>query len=278
MKRLDPRRAVLLALAALVLGAGCGDDSDPTEPDAPTNLPPIPEPTSVQQLMPERSPDLLIGMSGPLDDFVPAVTSLEMMQDNGTLATYAAYDRHLRLACPGYLPVNTAEDGAADATFLTARPHLLHTRHWKRLEQDQLGPGTSLSLTTTYTYGASTTDAYNRSFSETIGVTTQAGGSWQGLSASLELSYSQTETYGEVHSMEFWNENSEERTYTVIAPASGTRVYVLWQLVDVFSVVDSDTIAIHESPTLMNCTIPAVPDIEFPNKDVMVLKTTDFAN
>jgi len=54
-------------------------------------------------------------------------------------------------------------------------------------------------------------------------------------------------------------------------------VFGLWQLVDVFEIVDAQDVAIHASPTLINPTIQAIPRIEFPSETVTALKITSFA-
>lgn len=275
MKHLNPCRYALLALTAVLLCGGCGDDATEPEPQGPANLPPVPVPTSVNQLMPAESPSIEVGLSNGLEWFHPVVTSLQMMTDNGSLAT-SSPNRRLTLACPATLPVMSAQDGAVDASILSARPRLLHKRHWRRVMQSTLSPGTGNSFTETVGWGASTYHEENRSFSTTIGVETSVGGSWEGFSASVTASYSQTETYQEIRSVTFSTESTEERSYWVDAPASGTRVYVLWQLVDVFLMVDASGVPIHESPTLTHAAIQAIPDLEFPNQTVVVLKTTDF--
>lgn len=275
MKNLNPRLCALLALTALLLGGGCGDDATAPGPSGPSNLPPVPVPTSADQLMPAESPSIIVGLSDGLDWFQPMVTSLQMMTDNGSTAT-SSPNRRLLLACPEVLPVMSAQDGAAGATIISERPRLQHKRHWRRVLQNTLSPGTGGSFTQTVSWGTSTYHEENRSLSTTIGVETSVGGSWEGFSASVTASFSQTETYQEINSVTFSTETTEVRSYTVEAPASGTRVYVLWQLVDEFSMVDADGIPIHESPTLTHADIQAIPSVRFPNETVVVLKTTDF--
>ncbi len=263
-------------LGGLLAVGGCSDDSTNPGPEpGPQNLPEIPVPTSVNQLMPARSDDLVIGLSEPLEEFEPLVSELRTMRDDGSLI-WSAQNRHLILACPGVLPVNTGDADAPDPTYISARPRLMHTRYWRRLEQNTLSPGTSFTLTKTVTWGASTYHEESTEFSRTMGVEVEAGGSWGAFSASVKASYSQTSTYSEVEAVTFSTEESEERSYDVQAPASGTRVYVLWQLVDVFSLVDADMVPIHESPTLVHARIPAIASIEFPNQNVVTMKTTDF--
>jgi hypothetical protein len=53
-------------------------------------------------------------------------------------------------------------------------------------------------------------------------------------------------------------------------------VFVLWQLVDEFTMVDANRVPIDQSPTLLHVRMPPVPDIQFPNEDVVTMKTTDF--
>jgi len=218
---------------------------------------------------------LIIGMSKELNSFVPLVTELEMRQDNG-LEKWFPRNQHLIMACPGYLPANTCDLAAANSTYISERPHLLHTRHWRRLEQNNLSPGTSYTLSKEVTYGVSSTHTESTEFSTTMGISVSAGGGWGPFSASVTASYEQTTTETEINSVTISEETTEIREYTVAAPDSGTRVYVLWQLVDEFSFVDADTIPIHESPTLAHIRIPAIAHILLPNADVVTMKTTDF--
>lgn len=268
-----------LLLAASVVAVGCSSDS-PTEPDPgpppdPVNLPAIPEPSSVTELMPAVSASVAIGMSNELEVFEPRVNKLQLMKDDGSLV-WTDQNRHLMLACPDHLTSCSACDTVAHAEYMSGRPRLLHTRHWRRLEQNRLDPGTSFTLVKTISWGTSTTDTHSSEFSTTMGIETTAGGGWGPFSASVTASYEQTTTETEIHSVTFSNEESEERTYDVTAPATGTRVYVLWQLVDEFSLVDADTIPISESPTLEHVQIPAITHIQFPHKSVITMQTTDF--
>ena len=269
---------ILTLLGVLIIAMGCGDDpAAPVDdnPTKPTNLPAIPIPESVNELMPKRSDDLVIGMSRELDSFEPLVNELEMRLDDGSEVWFPR-NQHKIMACPGYLPANTCDLAASNATYISERPYLLHTRHWRRLEQNNLSPGTSYTLTKEVTYGISSTHTESTEFSQTMGIEVSVGGSWGAFSASVTASYEQTTTETEINSVTISEETTETREYTVTAPNSGTRVYVLWQLVDELSFVDADTIPIHESPTLTHVRIPAIAHILLPNADVITMKTKDF--
>lgn len=268
---------LFVLLGALTLAGGCGGD-DPTAPTpnpTPTNVPAIPVPSRNDELLPVRSDDLVIGLSEELGYFTPLVSQLRQTLDDGTKA-WTVQNRHLVLACPGILPMNTGNAADPDPTYIRARPRLLHTRHWRKLEQNTLSPGTSYTLTKSITWGASTYHEQSTEFSRTMGIEVTAGGSWGPFSASVTASYEQTTTSREVNAVTFSEESTEERSFNVTAPESGTRVYALWQLVDEFALVDADTIPIHLSPTLVHATIPAVANILFPNSSVVTMKTTDF--
>lgn len=281
MKKKTLGWGILTLLAALALASGCGEDT-PTvvnndDPPELVNLPLIPVPESVAELMPAKSADLVIGMSSELGAFEPLVSELEVMLDDGS-EVWRAQNRHLILACEGVLPVNTGDPAAVNPTYISARPYLLHTRHWRMLEQNNLSPGTSYTLEKKVVYGVSSTHTESTEFSQTIGVEVTVGGSWGAFSASVTASYEQTSTSSEVNSVTITEETEETRYYNVDAPASGTRVYVLWQLVDEFAIVDADTIPIHESPSLAHVRIPPIVNILLPNENVVTMKTTDFAD
>jgi len=265
-----------LALALLLIAGGCGDD-DPTEPVVvqPQNLPVIPVPTSVNDLMPVQTGELVIGMSGALAVFEPRVSAIEQRRDDGAYE-WLGRDQHLVLACQENLPRCTCDAGATECGYLGARPRLLHSRYWRRLEQNTLSPGTSYTLTKEVTYGVSSTHTESTEFSRTLGVDVTVGGSWNAFSASVTASYEETSTWSEVNSVTITEEVTESRQFTVEAPLTGARVYVLWQLVDKFAYVDADTVPIHQSATLQHVQIPEIACIEIPSENVFRMKTTDF--
>lgn len=90
----------------------------------------------------------------------------------------------------------------------------------------QVTPGNTYTKSYTTTYGISETDA--QSLSATLGVEVK------GISASLTAEFS--------HSVTTSTESSETTQYTVGGPAEGqTRVWMLWQLVDEFCLIDPNT-------------------------------------
>jgi hypothetical protein len=309
VKRAHTHATFLALLVAAALVPGCEGDSgaltatpdaatdgappDAAQPDGDSGkntLPSVPEPASVNELMPDRSASLIIGLSAELGTFYPQVSELEMMQDDGSLKwttvtrrTDDSRQNRILLACPegvacsSCLPMITGQPGSTtNATYISARPRLLHLRHWRRVVQSTVSPGAAYSFNQSVTWGTSTTHETSVSFSQTLGVSATIGGAWKALSGSITASFSQTTTATEIHSVSFWEETSEERTFTVNAPASGTRVFVVWQLVDEFAMVDADKAPIDESPTLVHVRMPPVPSIQFPNDRVVTLKTTDF--
>ena len=267
---------MLVMMLAGILTPGCGDDN-PGEPSPsdPGNLPEVPIPSSVNELLPVQSDELAIGLSDPIPEFDPLVTELQMMQDDGSVP-WIAMNRHLILACADVLPEFSCDPGTPDRPYIDARPRLLHKRYWRKLKQVTLDPGTSYQQEETISYGTSTAHEESREFSQTIGVEVQVGGSWSAFSASVTASYEQTETVGEVNAVTFSEENTFTETYSVQSDPSRTIVYALWQLVDAFSLVDADTVRIDQSPTLRHAHIAEIEDIEFPNRNVIRQSVTRF--
>ena len=275
MKTIHLRVGVIVLLLALALAPGCSDDTNVPGPPETGNLPAIPVPASVNDLLPAESGDLAVGLSNPLEEFAPMVSELQMMADDGT-ATWVAANRRLILACSGVLPEFSCDQNLANRSYLAAPPRLLHLRHWRLLKQVTLEPGTAYEREETISYGTSTAHEQSREFSETMGVSVTAGGGWGAFSASVSASYERTATSGEVNSVTFSEENTTAETYSVAADAEHTMVYGLWQLVDTFSMVDADSVRIHDSPTMLHARIPAIADIEFPSSAVIRQSVTRF--
>ncbi len=265
---------VLLGAVLACLG-GCGNDPATPDPQGPQVLPAVPVPGAVDASMPERSAERVVGMSAPLDDYVPLVQQLRAMRDDGSYS-WTVENRHLALACAGMLPVNTGDPAATSPSYISARPRLLHTRHWQRLEQGFVDPGTPAAFERTVTWGASTESAGNREFSRTLGVETAAGGAWGPFAAVVAAGFARTATSGEIRTVSFAAEDTDLRSYSVEAPAAGRRVYVMWQLVDEFRLVDADTNAFQESAALAHATVADLEPIRFAHNDVVRLQTTDF--
>ncbi len=266
-----PAGLLLVILVAVPLG--CGGDN-PTKPPVDPTMPAVPVPASPTDLLPEYSPRLTVSISAPLEEFQPKVTRLQMMLDGGT-ETWRAFNRPAILACPSALPRNTGSDAAANATYISARPRLRHARYWQKLKQVVLDPGTLYSKSETISYGRSSTSTESKSFQTTMGVEVTAGGGWGGFSASVTGYFEQTSTYEQIQSITFDEEKSYTETYSVES-AGYTRVYALWQLVDEFSIVDEDTVKIHESATLLHVEMPEIADLRFPNKDMVYQSVTKF--
>ncbi len=273
--------AVLAILAILTIASGCGSD-DPVDPtgggggnNQPGNLPAIPIPNAPTDLLPNESDTKIIGLSTPLNDFHPIVTELQMMQDDGS-EPWLPMNRHLIMACGGVLPRYANDPAAVDPSYLFDRPYLLHTRHWRKLMQVTLAPGTTYSQAETITYGTSTSHQESYEFSQTMGIEVSVGGGWGPFSASVTASYEQTTTHGEVNTVSFSEETSIEQTYAVESHPTQIRVYALWQLVDRFAYMDADTVRVHESDILNRVRIPEIADIEFPNEAVIYQSITVF--
>ena len=273
-------RVTMFGLAGLLLvilvsvPLGCGDDN-PSKPVVDPTMPAVPVPASPIELLPDQSPRLTVSMSAPLEVFCPTVTRLQMMWDHGS-EVWRAFDRPATLACPDVLPRNTSNDAAANATYISARPRLRHARYWQKLKQVVLDPGTLYSKSETISYGKSSTSTESHSFQTTMGVEVTAEGGWGGFSASVTGYFEQTATHEQIQSITFAEEKSYTETYSVQADDSHTRVYALWQLVDEFSIVDEDTVKIHESATLMHVEMPEIADLRFPNKDMVYQSVTKF--
>ncbi len=267
--------------ALVVLGAvlaclgGCGNDPATPEPQGPQILPAVPMPGAVDEPAPERSADKVVGMSAPLDDYVPLVLQLRAMRDDGSYA-WTVENRRLTLACAGWLPVNTGDPAATSPSYISERPRLLHTRHWQRLEQGFVDPGTPAAFEESVTWGASTERAESLEFSRTLGVAMAAGGSWDPFAAAVVAGFARTATSREVGAVCFAAEDADVRPYTVEAPSAGRRVYVLWQLVDEFRLVDADTNAFQDSDALVHATVADLEPIRFAHNEVLRLQTTDF--
>jgi hypothetical protein len=280
MNTIQGRTGILIMLAFLAIASGCGND-DPVDPTGgggnqqPGNLPAIPVPNAPTDLLPNESEAKIIGLSTPLPDFQPMVTESQMMLDDGS-EPWLAMNRHLIMACDDVLPKYTNDPAAMVPGFLSDRPYLLHTRHWRKLMQVTLGPGTTYSQAETITYGTSTSHEESTEFSQTMGIEVTVGGGWGPFSASVTASYEQTSTHGEVNSVSFSEETSVEQTYAVESDPTHTRVYALWQLVDRFSMVDADTVRIHDSDILTHVRITEIADIEFPNESVIYQSITAF--
>jgi hypothetical protein len=270
---------ILFAVGAialsLVMALGCGGDGTTGPGPLPSNVPPIPVPGSPTEVLPSASSILNVGLSTPIPEFAPIAADLQMMQDNGT-APWIPMNRRILLACPGGLPEYTCDRNLPDRSYVSARPSILHQRYWRKVKQVTLDPGTGYEQSETISYGTSTSHEESREFSWTIGVETEVGGSWEGLSASVKASYQATETRSEVNAVTFSTESVKSETYSVEADPDHTRLYALWQLVDRFSLVDADTTRIHESPTLRHVRVPELADIEFPNRDVIYQSVTKF--
>jgi len=278
MKKMLCLSGIIMLLAALAWLPGCSSD-DPTDPDGNGDdqgtLPVIPVPASPTDLLPNQSADRVVGMSGPLDDFTPMVTQLQMMMDDGSVTPFDV-NRRITLACAGVRPENTSDLALADRSYLSARPRLLHERYWQKIKQVTLDPGTTYERAETITYGTSTTHEESREFSQTMGIEVSVGGGWGPFSASVTASYEQTDTVAELNSVTFSEESSYTETYSVEVNPDHTRVYAIWQLVDKFSFVDEDTVRFHQSPVLIYATLPEIADIVFPSMDVIYQSITEF--
>lgn len=199
-----------------------------------------------------------------------------MMQDDGSLP-WIPVNRRLMLACADVLPENTGDPAAVDRTYVTARPHLLHSRYWRKVKQVTLDPGnTTYQYQETITSGTSTGHEESREFSQTLGIEVSASAGWGPFSASVTASFEQTETVGEINSVTFTEETSITQTFTVNADPTRTTVYAIWQLVDKFTLVDADMTDIDVSPSLVHARIPEVESIVFPNHDVIYQSLTYF--
>jgi hypothetical protein len=269
---------VIITMLMSLLMASCGDDSSPSGPGQkpePEYLPEVPVPSSPEDPLPATSEVIDVGLSKPLQNFRPMVVRMCQKSDDASMV-WTDENRHLKLVCGGELAEAMCDPAAADRTYVSASPRLLHKRYWKRLKHIVLDPGTDYSHQETVAYGSATTNTMSQSFSRTIGVEVSAGGSWGAFSAEVKASYSQTSTREEVNSVTFSEESSFTDTYSVTSDPNKTIVYGLWQLVDVFVLTDAHKVPIHQSDTLQHVELPEVGAIEFLNKDVIYQKVTRF--
>jgi len=272
-----PRGLALLALV-LVLIPGCSSEDAVMDPDPPGNgnLPPVPVPGSTSELLPATSDNIAVGLSNEIGEFTPQVQRIRVMLDDSTLV-WVDMNRRLILACDDGLPENTCDAAAANRSYIGASPRLLHERFWRKIKQVTLDPGaTNYQYEETITSGTSTSHEHSREFSQTMGIEVSVGGSWGPFSASVTASYEQTTTEAEVHTVSFSEETSVTETFSVTADPTRTTVYAIWQLVDMFTLVDADTVRIHESDTLWHAEIPEVVSITFPSQDTMYQSLTYF--
>ena len=274
---------IIVGVGVLVLGMawlpGCNsNDSTTPPPPVVTDLPDIPVPASVNDLLPAKSAEIAVGLSNPVEHFTPLVSQLQMMADDGSepWRTYAT-PRNLTMACAGgTLPEYSCNQALASRSYITAPPRLLHLRYWRLLKQVTLAPGTEYSREEVISYGTSTTHEESREFSQTIGVSVTAGGGWGPFSASVTASYEQTSTQSELNSVTFSEESTMTETYSINPDPDHDRIYALWQLVDTFRLVDEDSVRIADSPTLAHVKIPDIVDIEFPSNTVIRQSVTKF--
>jgi hypothetical protein len=272
---------MICGILTSLLAVSCGEDSPvSTEkggpPPEPTVLPVVPVPKSPDDVLPAKSAALDVGLSSPLRSFVPVVERMCQMHDDATMA-WTTENRRLKLACnEGVLALAMCEPTSAERTYIAASPRLLHRRYWKQLVWVILDPGTEFSRAVTITSGSSTTNTVSQGFSQTIGVEVSASAGWGPFSAEVKTSYEQTTTREEVQSVTFSEEHSVTDTYSVAIDPAKIMVYALWQLVDVFVIVDESKNPIHLSDTLNHVEIPEITAVEFPSSNVIYQSVTRF--
>jgi hypothetical protein len=143
-------------------------------------------------------------------------------------------------------------------------PYTLTLRqYWRQVPgtYTQVYPGDGYTKAYAVTHGVSTTD------SETLGA--ELGVAGEGLSVKLTASFS--------HSVTVSEETTEQTTYTVGAPSTGIRVWVLWQLVQ-------EVVALDPSGSVLPKSVPAHDhgDVNWPHRSpcgaFLAYKNTDFIN
>jgi len=280
MKKNIPYLILLGALTGLLI-LSCSE-SDPAGPgggggggDNPNLLPEIPEPGNVNEIPPPKSEEIDVGLSTAMVDFAPIVTLLEQMVDDGT-TVWTIENRRLPVICSGIRAIYSCDANVVDKGYLSEAPRLLHRRYWRRVTHEIIDPGASYSRTETIEYGSSTTDTESQSFSQTIGVEVSASAGWGAFSATVTASYEQTSTSEQIHSVTFSETKTFAETYSVDTDPSKVIVYGLWQLVDVFILVDATKVAIDQSGTLTHMEIEPLARVEFLNRDVVWQKVTKF--
>jgi hypothetical protein len=272
---------ILLGMLTGLLILSCGD-SDPAGPgggggnnDDPNLLPEIPEPSNRHEIPPPKSDEIDIGLSAPMEEFIPYVTLLERMIDDGS-TTWTIENRELPMICGGVRAIYSCDENVQDKGYVSEAPRLLHRRYWRRVVHEILDPGAQYSREEEIEYGSSTTDTRSQSFSRTIGVEVSASAGWGPFSATVTASYEETRTSEQIHSVTFEETNRFKETYTSPTDQNKVIVYGLWQLVDVFMLVDAKRVPIDASDTLVHLEIEPLARVEFLNRDVVAQKVTRF--
>ena len=272
---------MICGVLTALLAVSCGEDSPVTTdnhnpPPEPVVLPVVPVPQTPTDPLPSRSETVDVGLSSPLRSFVPMVERMCQMKDDASMV-WTTENRRLKLVCnDGVLAEAMCDPAAIERTYISESPRLLHQRYWKQLTYQIIEPGADFSRSVTVTSGSSTTNTVSQSFSQTIGVEVSASAGWGPFSVEVTASYSQTSTQEEVRSVTFSEERSVTDTYSVAMDPNRTMVYALWQLVDVFVIVDKDENPIHISGTLNHVEIPEITALEFPNGNVIYQSVTKF--
>jgi len=250
--------------AAIVFFSNCSDGGGK---DIGT-LPPLYIPSSVNDLPPQNSEEITIGLSNPLPDFKPYINEIAQVKSEGGTANFEAFNDYAPLVCGGTILKNASVTDAS-ANFVTVSPRLKHSRYWTRINFKIIDYPADYSETKTVTYGSSRTSETSTTFSTTIGVSAEVSAGWGPVSGSISASFESTSSESQTNSVTFDQSDSYSETFSVKSIEGKTIHYSVWQLVDKFTVVDADGIGIDTSATLQNVKLREIPTLEFPNKTII---------
>ena len=269
---------LVLVLASFT---GCNDGGgggNSEEPDRPSNTPSIPKPANLGDTPPKTSDYYTVGVSNELKKFAPYVE--ELRDGNGN---WIEFNRHVRLVCECpenhpdceggvYLTENTGDHSISNRTFLSVPPFVLHQRYWKWVNSVPVeAGGASRKAEVTKIKGVTNSTQEIDSFSKTIGVGASAEAAYKAIGLSLEASFEQTETHTEIETWEFEKKTIKTVEETFNADPDHDIQHGVWQLMEVFSIVDANLVPIHQSETLTRAKIRKV-------KSIVVPTTTESGN
>ncbi|MFT6815818.1 MAG: hypothetical protein ACJAZ3_001730 [Sphingobacteriales bacterium] len=208
---------VTLLIISTIAFSACKKD-ELTEPaNHSGDLPIIPEPTVVGTVTRETSDTITVEYSSALAKFSP----FEM--------TYTLYTD--TMGCNDGESFQTDEQNqiyefdSSEAVY-----KIRHRRYWKKVYSKVLGPGTSFNEEKTYTQGYSETNS--EEFEKSITATAEVGafGSSVSVSATLSSKFSKSVTVN--------SETTETVTNNVTGREGFDRVFTIWQLRDLYDIVD----------------------------------------
>lgn len=210
---------VTLFIISTIAFSACEKDEQ-TEPDEQpepefSNLPIIPEPIGPGPVTRHTSDTVIVEYSAAIDNgYFPFEVDCHLYADTFGCNEGEGYRTR------GALGISYGFD-TSEAVY-----KIRHRRYWKKIYSNVLGPGTSFSEAKEYTRGTSMTNA--EEFSASISAT--AGGFGFGISATLSAKFSKSVTINE--------EEKSTITRSVTGADGVDRVFTIWQLRDIYDIVD----------------------------------------